>query len=304
MDVPLEPGLLRRANLHHQLLTRADWVAAGRTARSFDRAIADGDLRRMGPSIGLLPGADATDPSVRIAAASLSLRRPALASHRTAAFLWGAPVRGIDPIEFLTTGRTVASRLPGIVVHRPSDVAGLGARKPQGIPATGPIRTLLDLGASDPDGVIRTLEAFVIAGLVEVDEVSAALARHRRPGRRGVRQLEDALDDLPLGGKPPDSVLEPAGARLFALERLEGWVFHLVVCGHELDFAFPEVKVNVEVDGWAYHRTRERFEADRARDAELAADGWVVLRFTWRQVMHTGPRVARLVASAIAHRRG
>ena len=40
----------------------------------------------------------------------------------------------------------------------------------------------------------------------------------------------------------------------------------------------------VEVDGFAFHRTRRAFERDRARDAVLAAAGVRTLRFTARQV--------------------
>jgi very-short-patch-repair endonuclease len=40
----------------------------------------------------------------------------------------------------------------------------------------------------------------------------------------------------------------------------------------------------IELDGWEFHSTREAFEEDRRRDAVLAARGYLVLRFTYRQV--------------------
>jgi very-short-patch-repair endonuclease len=36
----------------------------------------------------------------------------------------------------------------------------------------------------------------------------------------------------------------------------------------------------IEVDGWAYHRTPDRFQRDRERQNRLVAAGWTVLRFT------------------------
>ena len=42
--------------------------------------------------------------------------------------------------------------------------------------------------------------------------------------------------------------------------------------------------VVVETDGAATHLTARAFEADRARDAELGAAGYRVIRFTWRQI--------------------
>jgi len=41
----------------------------------------------------------------------------------------------------------------------------------------------------------------------------------------------------------------------------------------------------VEVDGFAYHSSREAFERDRRRDARLQAAGYRVVRFTYRQIV-------------------
>jgi very-short-patch-repair endonuclease len=60
--------------------------------------------------------------------------------------------------------------------------------------------------------------------------------------------------------------------------------------------------VLVEVDGWRAHAHRLAFERDRARDAELVALGYVVLRFTWRQLRDSPLLVAAQIAQALAHR--
>ena len=41
--------------------------------------------------------------------------------------------------------------------------------------------------------------------------------------------------------------------------------------GHELDFFWPELRLNVEMDGYRWHSTRARLNRDRRRDAELKA---------------------------------
>ncbi len=56
--------------------------------------------------------------------------------------------------------------------------------------------------------------------------------------------------------------------------------------GFEVDAVWTQQRVVVELDGYEFHRTRGAFERDRERDARLAADGWLVLRFSWRQVIH------------------
>jgi hypothetical protein len=145
------------------------------------------------------------------------------------------------------------------------------------------MRTLLDFGAVAPSAVPAALEQLLIAGTVNVAGVARTLFQHRKPGRSGVGALRLAIEELPLGSKPPDSVLESAMAAVFDRASIDGWVFHERVGGIELDFGFSKQRVDVEVDGWATHSTRDQFERDRERDAELGAIGWLVLRFSWKQ---------------------
>ena len=58
----------------------------------------------------------------------------------------------------------------------------------------------------------------------------------------------------------------------------------------------------VETDGFGAHGTRMRFESDRARDANLLAPGYQVLRFTWRQLVETPEVVAARLAVVLAAR--
>ena len=40
----------------------------------------------------------------------------------------------------------------------------------------------------------------------------------------------------------------------------------------------------MEIDGWSAHSDRESFERDRRRQNALVNAGYVVLRFTWRDL--------------------
>ena len=62
-----------------------------------------------------------------------------------------------------------------------------------------------------------------------------------------------------------------------------------------MDFLWPEHRLVVETDGFEHHGTREAFERDRARDADLQARGYRVLRFTHRQVVSEPRKVAKSV---------
>ena len=105
-------------------------------------------------------------------------------------------------------------------------------------------------------------------------------------GRPGVPALRTALLDWVLDGKPVDSVLEPAMRRLLGRHGLPPAEFHAVIGGYEVDFRIVDSPIVLECDGWSTHGLdREKFERDRTRDAELAAAGYVVLRFTYRAIL-------------------
>lgn len=295
----IDKALLDAAASNHELITRTMWVDLDRDPRAFDRAIKAGLLVRVDRGIAVLAGTEVT-PARRIHAAVQATPQACLVAHRGAAFLWGAPISGIDPVELLSTDRTGWTRRPGVVVHRPTDRFRTHAALEQGFRVTAPLRTLVDVGASDPDAVAPTLLAMLVRGVVTVASARQATVRHGRSGRPGVPALRQALDELPLGTKPPDSVLEPLMAGLFLGAGLSGWTFHPRVCGYELDFAFAAQRLNVEVDGWRWHR--ETFERDRERDAVLTAAGWAVLRFTWRQVNRRSAWVVATVSETLGKR--
>ncbi len=65
-------------------------------------------------------------------------------------------------------------------------------------------------------------------------------------------------------------------------------VYHyLVKVGHEtfeVDFAYPEAMLLVEVDGFGPHTTPEAFEEDRRRQNLLVDKGYMVRRYTRNRV--------------------
>ncbi len=56
-------------------------------------------------------------------------------------------------------------------------------------------------------------------------------------------------------------------------------------------FAYPDVSLAIEVDGYEFHGSLGAFRHDRARQNELVAAGWTVLRFTWHDVTQRPERV-------------
>jgi len=53
---------------------------------------------------------------------------------------------------------------------------------------------------------------------------------------------------------------------------------------YTLDFAMPDLKLGIEVDGALFHSTEEQVASDKRRDGRLAQQGWTILRFTDKEV--------------------
>jgi very-short-patch-repair endonuclease len=53
----------------------------------------------------------------------------------------------------------------------------------------------------------------------------------------------------------------------------------------EIDIAFPDRRIAIELDGYAFHSGAEAFRRDVRRGNRLLADGWTVRRFTWEDML-------------------
>jgi very-short-patch-repair endonuclease len=86
--------------------------------------------------------------------------------------------------------------------------------------------------------------------------------------------------------------------RLIRAARLPQPETNVRIAGYEVDFLWRAERLVVEVDGFAYHRTREAFERDRRKDADLQARGLRTTRVTYRQIRREPlALVANLAAS-------
>ena len=109
--------------------------------------------------------------------------------------------------------------------------------------------------------------------------------------------LSRLLDDREHG--VPESELERAFLRLVRRHRLPVPVRQHPVGRYRLDFAYPDVKVAIELDGWATHGSPQRRRADLSRQNELEVLGWHVLRFTWDDVTKDPAGVALTVRAVL-----
>lgn len=139
---------------------------------------------------------------------------------------------------------------------------------------------------------------------IDSTDLDLLIAERSGPGRRGQRRLNELRDRAISGSR---SEAEQRMGRLLASTGGR-WIPNYPVLGEhgqilaEIDFADPERKIAIEVDGRAFHSDRHSFERDRERQNMLVVRGWIVLRFTWERLVNDPEGVIAEVASVLARR--
>ncbi|WP_456566999.1 endonuclease domain-containing protein [Blastococcus sp. SYSU D00695] len=225
-------------------------------------------------------------------------------SHTTALAVWG--LIPLDRPLHVTVDHSVRrAGAPDLLVHRRLRFTP-GA--PQCVERNGLRITVLPRTLVDswpllpvPDRRPLLLDA-ARRGLVVAKDVRQALAE--RPNVGGHRALAQTIDLIEDGCQ---SELEALGVlnvfRHRSLPRSVGQ--HRLVLPQgavRLDRAWPEVKLAVELDGAKHHTSPADRRRDLARDTALAALGWVVLRFTYADVLRDPEAVRRRVLEVYAAR--
>lgn len=165
-----------------------------------------------------------------------------------------------------------------------SDLARVGP-----IPATSVNRTLLDLaGVVDPPVLEAALDSALRRRLTYVTPLQARLAWNGEASRQGSGVLRALLKER-RDGKPTGSALEarysnlfrsllklglPMPIRQYELRDASGLI-------GQVDFAYPEARMAIEIDSYAWHMSKQAFVNDRGRDRRLQGIGWIVPRFTF-----------------------
>jgi hypothetical protein len=215
-------------------------------------------------------------------AAVLACGPQAVLSHRSAAELWGMLRRRDASVDVIAPGRSRAGQ-KGITLHLPRHLDAEDVSDKDGIPLTSVARTLLDVaGMVSFARLERALEEAERLGIFDLDSLERLIARSHR--RRGLRKLKAALGSY----RTPTftrSELERRFLDLCQEARLPPPAANLFLAGSEVDMAWPEHRLVVELDGHEFHRTRAAFERDRARDSELQVAGYRVLRITHRRLV-------------------
>lgn len=286
------------AEVQRGRVARRQLVAAGIAQSTITRLANSGWLRRTHSGVFAV-GPDLDIPLAAETAALLAVRPGAALSHHTAAVLWGLrqPAPGDGLIHVTVPGASI-EHPDGVRVHRSTVLRPSDIRLREGIPATSPPRVLLDLTLElGLRGTERAIDRMVIGRVGSLEQVQELL---RRAGRHAGRAV---LQDIISGYTTSTFTRSEAEERFLALVRRGGLPQPRVNAkrlGYEIDFFWPDHAVAVEIDGFAFHSTRDRFEDDRERDSKLRRAGITVIRVTWRQLEREPEAVLVDVAQALA----
>jgi very-short-patch-repair endonuclease len=292
----------------NQLLIYDDLVPLRLTRSAWTHAHSSGLLVRIHQGVSRLADAPVT-PELLIAAAVAGARPTAgehrvLAAGRTAAFLMGVDVPPGDPIHVTVKGRTHRVPLVGVKIHRPRNHLDLLANDAaDAIPRTRLVRALLDVAAWDPHLTSTVLEQMIVKKLITIRDAESAVRRHSKQGRPGLKVLRETVEAWGLRQRPPDSVLEARFAKLRKEFDLPEFEFQRPVGRYRADFCRPIEMLIVECVGFRDHgRRQEQIERDNERKAELTADGWLVMEFSWHQINNRSAWVASRIRRTLMQR--
>ncbi|HEV2791674.1 MAG TPA: type IV toxin-antitoxin system AbiEi family antitoxin domain-containing protein [Solirubrobacterales bacterium] len=284
----------------HGVVSSEQLREVGYTPQAIYHRIKTGRLHPLHRGVYAVGRPHVTDHG-RWMAAVIACGAGAVLSHSSAAALWriGPEKRGL--VELSLPGRS-RRRRPGLQVHQRPSLRDLDMTVEFGIPATTPVRTLIDLALRlDRRGVERAINEADKYDLVHPPGLREAL--ELRVGEAGVARLRTILDrrTFRLTREELERRFLPLAQRAGLPVPLTGqWVNEF-----EVDFYWPDLSLVVETDGLRYHRTPAEQARDRLRDQAHTAAGLVPLRFTHEQVRYEPDHVLsvlRETAERIAER--
>jgi predicted transcriptional regulator of viral defense system len=207
---------------------------------------------------------------------------PSVASHLSAAWLWG--LLRYQPETIHLTSRQTRRAKRSFVVHT-ADLARVDLARRERIPVTSLSRTILDVAVTSRQRTVRRhlqlAEDLKVFDLREMEDLLARTKGHR--GQAKVRAAMELYDERPVFTR---SGLEGRFLELVREAGLPEPSMNLFVAGFEIDAWWADQRFGVELDVYETHGSRLSFEEDRERDDALLHAGIETTRVT-------GPRLDR-----------
>lgn len=291
-------GLADLAGTQHGVVSHCQLLELGYSPAAIGRALAGGRIHRLHRGVYVVGHSKVPRPGICLAAV-LACGDEAVASHASAAWLWGLSRRFALPPHVTTPKRghiRSSLALHHSTILKEPDICLCNA-----IPTTAVPRTLLDqaigLTRKHLEGQLEKAERL---GLLELDALDSVIARSgRHPGRKKLR--------IALGIYRDPAMTRARTERLFiALVRDAGLprpAINNFVAGYELDAYWERERFAVEIDGYETHGTRAAFERDPVRIENLKLQGIDAVRITARRIEREPDEVGKRLRALLLQRR-
>lgn len=302
---------------HHPVLLRRDAVDAGIADKVLHRMVRSGVMRRLRQGVYVdadaWSTASAVDRHLLLCHGVRRLYDDGVAlSHSSAALTWGAPSFGLSPEDVhLTHLDGVAGRRQARVTHHRGICLVDDVTRDELGWITSPARTLVDSAKTlAMEAAIVMADWMLHAGLTTKAELWAALDRQEEsPYTLRIRSV--------IAGSEPltESVGESRTRYRIRQAGLPRPVPQFVITDDHgrfvarVDFAWPGLGVVLEFDGLVKYgelvprgaTMLDVVRAEKRRDRDLAALGWIVIRIEWSDLAHPAAfldRLARVLSRA------
>jgi hypothetical protein len=196
----------------------------------------------------------------------------------------------LAPPYHLLTPRDRRIQRVGVVIHSSQQLDLIDRETAHGLPVTAPARTLIDLAAIAPrDALTAALDGALRDGLVTEAYLHSRINALRGKGRHGIPALLAVIEGVEII-RGAHSWLEREVLRLLAAAGISLPTPQQVLGRRgdrliRVDFCFPGTRLVVEALGYRSHRTGGQMRIDAERMNRLAMDGYLVLQFTYSDVV-------------------
>jgi len=224
-------------------------------------------------------------------------------SFESAAAWYGADLPSTVDSVHVTVSRNRGRRvgeIKGVRLHR-ADLRRGDVRIVRGVAVTSPLRTALDLARHLPlEHAVAIIDSLMRQKLLTAAAFEQAARRSAGPGRRRIQMVAKLVDHK--SGSVLESLtrvllfrhgVRPPRSQHVVVHAASGW-------RGRLDFAWPQLRVALECDGYEFHAAREPFQGDRRRWSTLSRAGWHVGVVTWFDVTRDPAYVVQLVRDLLA----
>ena len=286
----------------HGVVSRKQTLQSGLSARQIEYQCTTKRWLRIGPGVYRHGAVAATWKSQLLAACLIS---NGVASHLSAAALHG--IDGFrETVREITVPEGRWKPIDAVRVHQTRQWHAAQHIVRDHIPCTDLSRTIIDVAAvANPRRVQEMVDAVLRASRFDLSDLYAIVVRHASKGRNGCGVLREVLDSrMPDSGVPLSKWSRLVG-RLLVDAGLPEPVYEYRILDRagaliaQVDLAYPEAKVAIELDSIAWHFNRASFHHDRARWNAITRERWTPLVFTWSMCVDTPEDLIAAVQSLL-----